>query len=63
MAIMCEQLEELYNRNSRASLNSSLFSAICNTAIQPTNTLDRLLQELAVLIIIIHCNVGQEIGM
>lgn len=63
MAIMCEQLEELYNHNSRAGLNSALLSAICSTAIQHENTLDRLLLELAVLITIIHCNIGQEIGM
>lgn len=62
MAIMCEQLEELYNHNSRADLNSTLLSAICSTAIQHENTLDRLLLELAVLITIIHCNIGQEIG-
>ncbi|CAI9715604.1 MIF4G domain-containing 1-like [Octopus vulgaris] len=62
MAIMSNQLEEMYNCHSRAILNKCFFENICSTAIRPESSLDRLLLELALLIVIIHSNVGEEIG-
>ncbi|GAB1600862.1 nucleolar MIF4G domain-containing protein 1-like [Argonauta hians] len=62
MAIMSNQLVELYNCHSRATLNRCLFDNLCCTVIRPEASLDRLLLELALLIVIVHNNIGQEIG-
>lgn len=56
------QIDELYLRNSRNDMNDSLLSLFSEVLVTPVLATDRLVMEHALLIAVLHANVGMEIG-
>ncbi len=56
------QIEDLYMSNSRADVNELLTGLLLDSCVSPVLTPDRLCQELAMLVAILHGNVGTEVG-
>ena len=57
------QIEDMYRSHSRAYLSESLTSIILQSCISPSLLPDRLVMEQAMLLAILHGNVGSEVGM
>uniref|UniRef100_T1JAJ7 MI domain-containing protein n=1 Tax=Strigamia maritima TaxID=126957 RepID=T1JAJ7_STRMM len=55
-------IEDLYLNNSRNDMNATLESLFYSSLVQYTLTPERLIQEHAMLIVLLHVNVGSEVG-
>ncbi|XP_076349101.1 nucleolar MIF4G domain-containing protein 1 homolog [Tachypleus tridentatus] len=55
-------MEDLYMSHSRNDMNETLTSLICEAIIQPFLTPERLVMEHAMLVALLHANVGTEVG-
>merc|ERR1712223_1047970 len=65
MHSVCRQLEDLYSCNSRNDMNECLSEIITSSILTSSGTLatpERLVMEHAVMIGILHANVGNEVG-
>ncbi|KAJ8911639.1 hypothetical protein NQ315_005984 [Exocentrus adspersus] len=59
---IASQIENLYMNNSRNDMNETLTSLITESLVSEVITPERLLMEHVILIIILHANVGTEVG-
>eukprot|EP00088_Acartia_fossae_P050313 TRINITY_DN5628_c0_g1_i2.p1 TRINITY_DN5628_c0_g1~~TRINITY_DN5628_c0_g1_i2.p1 ORF type:complete len:821 (+),score=294.37 TRINITY_DN5628_c0_g1_i2:36-2465(+) len=62
MHSIAAQIENMYRQNSRNDMNETIFSLITEAIVSPVNTPERLVTEYAMLIAIMHANVGSEVG-
>ncbi|KAG8197448.1 hypothetical protein JTE90_014930 [Oedothorax gibbosus] len=62
MQNICHQIEEMYMKNSRNDMNETLFALVSELVLTPTLTPPRLIMEQAMLIALLHANIGSEIG-
>ncbi|KAJ8712571.1 hypothetical protein PYW07_005413 [Mythimna separata] len=58
----CTSIENLYQSNSRNSVNTALTQLWLDATVSPSNTPDRMVAEHAALVSVLHANVGSEIG-
>ncbi|CAH0694798.1 unnamed protein product [Spodoptera exigua] len=58
----CTSIENLYQCNSRNSVNTALTQLWLDATVSPAATPDRMLAEHAALVSVLHANVGSEIG-
>ncbi|CAH1639342.1 unnamed protein product [Spodoptera littoralis] len=58
----CTSIENLFQCNSRHSVNSALTQLWLDATVAPAATPDRMLAEHAALVSVLHANVGSEIG-
>ena len=58
-----KQVEMMYRQHSRADVNETLRELVMDQALTDVITPDRLSMELAMLIALLHNNVGSEVGM
>ncbi|XP_050677159.1 nucleolar MIF4G domain-containing protein 1 homolog [Leptidea sinapis] len=58
----CTSIENLYQSNSRNSVNSALTQLWLEATVGVASTPDRLIAEHAALVSVLHANVGSEIG-
>lgn len=56
------QIEELYMSHSRNSVNESLTDLLFESLVAEVTTPERLIMEHAMLVAILHANVGTEVG-
>ncbi|KAK9505232.1 hypothetical protein O3M35_009328 [Rhynocoris fuscipes] len=56
------QIDELYMKNSRNDMNETMLNLFQDSLIAHVHTPERLIMEHAMLIAILHANVGTEIG-
>ena len=63
MASIMNHVETLYREQSRADMNTSLRELATDMVLSNIITPERLSMELAMLIAILHNNIGTEIGM
>lgn len=59
---ICNQIEAIYMKHSRNDMNETLFSLMSELLFTPSLTPPRLIMEQAMLIALLHANVGSEIG-
>ncbi|XP_042902712.1 nucleolar MIF4G domain-containing protein 1 [Parasteatoda tepidariorum] len=59
---ICHQIEELYMKYSRNDMNEAIFSLISEMLFAPVQTPARIILDQAMLIALLHANVGSEIG-
>ncbi|CAL1287966.1 unnamed protein product [Larinioides sclopetarius] len=59
---ICHQIEAMYMKNSRNDMNETLFSLMSELLFTPSLTPPRLIMEQAMLIALLHANMGPEIG-
>ncbi|CAH0564818.1 unnamed protein product [Brassicogethes aeneus] len=59
---IASQIEDLYMNNSRNDMNDTLTSLIMESLVSNVLTPERLMMEHVLLIVILHANVGTEIG-
>ncbi|XP_064648395.1 nucleolar MIF4G domain-containing protein 1-like isoform X2 [Lineus longissimus] len=59
---ICGQIGQLYLHHSRADMNESLTEILMTNCISPVLTPERLGLELAMLVAVLHSNVGIEVG-
>lgn len=57
-----QKIEEIYMKHGRNDINETLFSLIYELVLTPVQTAPRLIMEQAMLIALLHTNVGAEIG-
>lgn len=62
MQSIANAVEDLYMSNSRASVNESLFMLITEAVVSTVLTPERLVAEMAMLVAVLHGNVGSEVG-
>ncbi|XP_046580458.1 nucleolar MIF4G domain-containing protein 1-like isoform X2 [Haliotis rubra] len=62
MQPISSQIEDIYMSNSRADVNELLTGLLLEACIAPVLTPERLCLELAMLVAILHGNVGIEVG-
>jgi len=62
MHSIAAQIENMYRQNSRNDMNETLFALITEAIISPVLTPERLVTEYAMLITILHANIGSEVG-
>lgn len=62
LASISAQLEELYMTHSRRDMNTTLTDALLRACAPDTPTPSRLLMEHVLLVSILHCTVGIEVG-
>jgi len=62
MHTITKQIEAMYRDNSRNDMNEAIFNLITEAIVSPVLTPDRLVMEYAMLITILHANVGSEVG-
>lgn len=62
MQPICYQIEEIYMKNSRNDVNETLSSLIMELIISPALMANKLIMEYAMLIALLHGNIGEEIG-
>ncbi|BES91919.1 MA3 [Nesidiocoris tenuis] len=55
-------IDELYMKHSRHDMNSTLFNLFVDSLVSVVHTPERLVMEHAMLIAILHANVGSEVG-
>nr|XP_049702037.1 nucleolar MIF4G domain-containing protein 1 homolog [Helicoverpa armigera]XP_049702043.1 nucleolar MIF4G domain-containing protein 1 homolog [Helicoverpa armigera] len=58
----CTSIENLYQSNSRNSVNTALTQLWLDATVSPASTPDRMVAEHAALVSVLHANVGSEIG-
>ena len=56
------KIEELYRSYSRANMTESLTDATMSACVRSTLVPDRLVMEQAMLLAMLHNNVGSEVG-
>lgn len=59
---IASQIENLYMNNSRNDMSETLTNLITESLVSEVITPERLLIEHVVLIIVLHANVGTEVG-
>lgn len=59
---IASQIENLYMNNSRNDMSETLTGLIVESLVSEVITPERLLIEHVVLIIVLHANVGTEVG-
>lgn len=57
------QIEELYMNNSRSDMNTNITSLVMDAIASNVLTPNRLLLEHVLLIVVLHANVGSEVGL
>ncbi|PSN29484.1 hypothetical protein C0J52_23722 [Blattella germanica] len=62
MSSISSQVEELYMSHSRNDMNESLTNLLLESLVAPVITPERLIMEHAMLVAILHANVGTEVG-
>uniref|UniRef100_A0A2C9LFQ9 MI domain-containing protein n=1 Tax=Biomphalaria glabrata TaxID=6526 RepID=A0A2C9LFQ9_BIOGL len=62
MQAISSQIEALYLDNSRADVNETMFAIILESVVTPVACPERLVTELTMLITILSCNIGSEVG-
>ncbi|XP_060522317.1 nucleolar MIF4G domain-containing protein 1 [Cylas formicarius] len=62
MHSISSQAEELYMNNSRNDMNDTLTSLILESVVSNILTPERLLMEHVLLVVVLHANVGAEVG-
>ena len=60
--LISRQIEDYYSTNSRNDMNEVLCCLMTDSLIGPTITPERLIMEHAVLVAVLHANVGTEVG-
>ena len=56
------QLEDLYMKHSRHDINSTLLKLLFESLISPVLSPERIIIDHALLLSILHANIGSEIG-
>lgn len=59
---ICTEIDNLYMRNSRNDMNTTLSVLICDALISHSLAPERMVMEHALLIAALHANVGTEVG-
>ncbi|GFY79365.1 nucleolar MIF4G domain-containing protein 1 [Trichonephila inaurata madagascariensis] len=59
---ICGQIETMYMKYSRNDMNETLFSLMSELLFTASLTPPRLIMEQAMLIVLLHANIGSEIG-
>ncbi|XP_059619832.1 nucleolar MIF4G domain-containing protein 1 homolog [Phlebotomus argentipes] len=59
---IAKDTEDLYMKNSRHDMNHTLCSLIVESIVTPVNAVERMVQEHALFIAVLHANVGSEVG-
>lgn len=59
---ICTEIDNLYMRNSRNDMNTTLSTLICDALISHALAPERMVMEHALLIAALHANVGTEVG-
>lgn len=59
---ICTEIDNLYMRNSRNDMNTTLSALICDSLISTALAPERMVMEHAMLIAALHANVGTEVG-
>lgn len=62
MIAISSEIEELYMKHIRNDMNESLVNLIFDAVIQVAITPERLVQEHAFLVALLHANIGSEVG-
>ena len=62
MQSIANSIEELYMTNSRAGVNQCTFDLIMDAVVATSLTPERLIAEMALLVAVLHGNVGTEVG-
>lgn len=62
MNSIANQIEDLYTKHSRYSMNEALFTLYIDSLVAPVLSPERLIIDHAMLIAVLHANVGSEIG-
>lgn len=62
MVSICNQIEALYREQSRADMNDCLRELVIEMSMSDILTPERLSMELAMLVALLHNNIGTEIG-
>uniref|UniRef100_A0A146LKF4 Nucleolar MIF4G domain-containing protein 1 n=1 Tax=Lygus hesperus TaxID=30085 RepID=A0A146LKF4_LYGHE len=62
MHSISNQIDDLYMRHSRHDMNNTLLKQFLDSLISPVHTPERLVMEHAMLIAVLHANVGSEVG-
>jgi hypothetical protein len=62
MASIATSVEDLYMSHSRAIMNECLFALITEAVVAKVMTPERLVAEMAMLVSVLHGNVGSEVG-
>jgi nucleolar MIF4G domain-containing protein 1 len=59
---ICTQLEQMYTRNSRNDMNSCLTEVLLKACVSPALLSERFAMLHAMLVAILHSNIGSEVG-
>jgi nucleolar MIF4G domain-containing protein 1 len=59
---ICGQIDQLYLHHSRADMNESLTQILVASCITPVLMPERLGLEMAMMVAVLHSNVGTEVG-
>lgn len=62
MQPICHQVEGMYMKYSRNDINETLFSLVSDLVLTPVITAPRLILEEAMLVSLLHANIGPEVG-
>ncbi|KAF6212858.1 hypothetical protein GE061_010568 [Apolygus lucorum] len=62
MHSISNQIDDLYMRHSRHDMNNTLLKQFLDSLVSPVHTPERLIMEHAMLIAVLHANVGSEVG-
>ncbi|XP_074659239.1 uncharacterized protein LOC141911993 [Tubulanus polymorphus] len=62
MQPIANEIESQYRSHSRADMNETLYGLITASCISPIPTPERLIMELAMLVTVLHGNIGSEVG-
>ncbi|KAJ4449006.1 hypothetical protein ANN_00398 [Periplaneta americana] len=62
MSSIASQVEELYMSHSRHAVNEALTNLLSESLVAPVMTPERLIMEHALLVAVLHANVGTEVG-
>ncbi|KFM59175.1 Nucleolar MIF4G domain-containing protein 1, partial [Stegodyphus mimosarum] len=62
MKPICNQIEDMYMKNSRNDMNETLFSLISELVLSPVLVQPRFIIEKAMLVALLHANIGSEVG-
>ncbi|XP_069672026.1 nucleolar MIF4G domain-containing protein 1 [Periplaneta americana] len=62
MSSIASQVEELYMSHSRHAVNEALTNLLTESLVAPVMTPERLIMEHALLVAVLHANVGTEVG-
>ena len=63
LKIICDNIEGLYQTNSRAMMTEVLTNTVLSTCISSMKIPERLIMEIILLLSVTHANVGTELGM